>query len=442
MSYDLFDHMPIGVFILKKDFSVVFWNNILEGWTKISRDEIVGGNIFSYFPNLNQDKYVHRIADVFNGAPSTIFSSLLHKHVIPIERKNGIYRTQHTTVTPIPAKDGHVYALFSIEDVTDLSDRIQGVKNMRDQIQKEIEARKKAEKQLLLAASVFDISSEGIFIVAADSVIQSVNKAFSEITGYSSSEAVGNKPSILKSGFHGTEFYKQMWADLIKHEKWEGVIRNKRKNSEIYPQETSILAIKDDQCSITHYACVFRDITEREQHEEKLSKLSRTDGLTGIYNRRTFDESLSKEWSRGQREGLCLSLIMLDIDFFKPYNDFYGHQQGDACLRKVANTLTQTARRANDVVARYGGEEFGIILPATSEDNAVIVAERIRKNVESLKVPHERSKSGDIVTISIGLAALIPSRDKPDAILVEWADKALYKAKQAGRNKVVVFKDD
>ncbi|MCG6168278.1 diguanylate cyclase [Leptospira sp. FAT2] len=193
---------------------------------------------------------------------------------------------------------------------------------------------------------------------------------------------------------------------------------------------------------------LFEEMTRRKEREKELEKLtdqlqevnaylvaiSRTDALTGLYNRRYFDEVLATEWKRCWRTGTSVALLMLDIDHFKLYNDTYGHQGGDQCLKQVAAAIRDCARRAGDVAARYGGEEFAIILPETSESNAVVVSRNILEKVEKLAIPHSASKTDSIVTLSIGMATLSPSPENSIAELIERADKALYLAKEEGRN--------
>lgn len=162
------------------------------------------------------------------------------------------------------------------------------------------------------------------------------------------------------------------------------------------------------------------------------------DGLTNIPNRRRFDEALEVEWKRAQRSALPLALVMVDIDYFKRYNDHYGHGAGDVCLKKVATVLTECVARPSDLVARYGGEEFVMLLPETDAAGAQAIAEHFRNEVESLRLPHEDSDVSRWVTVSVGLAALAPGSDTSPATLLEEADKALYRAKQAGRNQVCV----
>jgi two-component system chemotaxis family response regulator WspR len=167
-----------------------------------------------------------------------------------------------------------------------------------------------------------------------------------------------------------------------------------------------------------------------------LQKLSSLDGLTGIANRRSFDETLSKEWNRSMRNSKSIGLIMLDIDFFKLYNDHYGHQGGDDCLKSVAECLDGSIHRDTDFLARYGGEEFSVILPETHLEGAIKVAETIRENIETLELPHAKSKVSDFVSISIGVSAVIPLMATEPEILITAADQALYRAKENGRNRV------
>lgn len=190
------------------------------------------------------------------------------------------------------------------------------------------------------------------------------------------------------------------------------------------------------------------DISDRKFAEEalqeankELQRLAMVDGLTQIANRRRFDEYLNKEWRRMKREGNKLALILCDIDFFKPYNDNYGHQEGDICLQRVAQTIHSVIKRPGDLAARYGGEEFAVILPNTHAEGAVRVAERIREKIQQLKIPHAQSSVDQYVTLSMGVSCVIHNQEFNAGDLVNAADDALYKAKAQGRNRVIVNAD-
>lgn len=176
--------------------------------------------------------------------------------------------------------------------------------------------------------------------------------------------------------------------------------------------------------------------SELEQVNNKLETLSLSDALTGLANRRRFDDVLTTEWARSARAEQPMSVLMLDVDNFKPYNDHYGHQQGDDCLRRIATVLKARIHRTTDLAARYGGEEFSVILSSCTEQNAARIAEQIRAEVEDLQISHHHADSG-VVTISIGVATLVPSPGNVAEELLRQADIALYNAKRQGRNQVV-----
>lgn len=175
-----------------------------------------------------------------------------------------------------------------------------------------------------------------------------------------------------------------------------------------------------------------------QKTNSELERLSSLDGLTGIANRRSFDETLEKEWKRAQRENTLLTLILIDIDYFKPYNDSYGHLQGDECLSLVAQALDKMATRPTDLLARYGGEEFVLIAPMTNHDGARQLAQNMHKAINDLDIEHKFSKVSDKITISQGLVTLTPSDELSTIDMIDMADKALYEAKEKGRNRFVV----
>ena len=183
------------------------------------------------------------------------------------------------------------------------------------------------------------------------------------------------------------------------------------------------------------------NISERKKAEKQIARLQKEleqlsfqDGLTGIANRRMFDMVLEREWARAQREQLPLSLIITDIDYFKQYNDHYGHLEGDACLIRVADALNNVSRRSMDLVARYGGEEIVLLLPETTKDQAIQLAQQCCNTVYKLQIPHESSLTEKIITLSVGVDTVIPTIESLDVSIIESTDKLLYRAKENGRN--------
>ncbi|NJL42978.1 MAG: diguanylate cyclase [Pseudanabaena sp. SU_2_4] len=194
---------------------------------------------------------------------------------------------------------------------------------------------------------------------------------------------------------------------------------------------------------IDEAVCIVRDITERQRTEmalhtanQELERLAHLDGLTEIANRRQFDTYLRREWLRLMREQASLSLILCDVDFFKKYNDTYGHLAGDGCLQQVAKAIASVVKRPADLAARYGGEEFAVILPNTNLFGATHIAKQIRRAVKGLEICHDTSQVGQHVTLSLGVTSLIPTADAEPTVLVDAADCALYQAKQKGRDRL------
>lgn len=202
--------------------------------------------------------------------------------------------------------------------------------------------------------------------------------------------------------------------------------------------------LRDEQGNVSSLVGFMFDIRERKRSEDqlaqlqaKLEELSYQDGLTGVANRRMFDTVMEREWSDARRQQRPLSLIILDIDYFKQYNDHYGHLQGDECLRRVAQTLLTASTRTRDFLGRFGGEEFILILPDTDAQSATSVAERCRNLILEQHIEHERSGIGEKLTISAGVATIVPSASSDRVEFLELVDKRLYRAKQQGRNRIV-----
>lgn len=298
--------------------------------------------------------------------------------------------------------------------------------------------------QALLAQAIGQ-TLQGFLLTDAAGAVLYANQAVSLLTGYENHEVVGNTPKLFQSGKHGTSFYEKMWKSLREDGHWQGEVWNRHKSGDVYVIWLSLSALPAEDEAGLFYCGIFHDITERKRQEHKLrlenrslEKLSMVDALTGISNRRAFDRCLEKEWERGARSGQPLSLLLIDIDHFKLYNDQHGHQKGDEALRLVASLLGDSVSRAGDFIARYGGEEFGVILPETELEEAVMIAQTLRDCVASAGIPHLGSGVSPVITISVGCSTMLPAGGGSWEELLQAADNALYAAKERGRNRVQI----
>lgn len=221
---------------------------------------------------------------------------------------------------------------------------------------------------------------------------------------------------------------------------WAGLMFSSRLRRELAEQER--LRAEITNANILLEDKVRARTIELENANRKLADLSVTDSLTGLANRRRFDKVLQTEWRRAARQNIPLAVAMIDVDKFKAYNDHFGHQAGDECLRRIATVLRNCVQRSGDLIARYGGEEFVIILPGVTSKDAALLGENIRRTTMAEKLKHTEASSCGLVTISIGIASRIPQHDEKADILLHQADAALYRAKHQGRNMVVIAPDN
>ena len=302
--------------------------------------------------------------------------------------------------------------------------------------------RDQALEDLRLAATAFD-AQEAMFITDEKSTIQRVNKAFTEITGYSEAEVIGASPRLLKSGRHDRAFYEAMWQALETQGYWRGEIWNRRKNGEIYPQWQTITAVKNDQGEVTHYISSFQDMTERKQAEAHIEQLAYYDILTGLPNRTLLMDRLQHELALSMRNNAHGAVLFLDLDRFKTINDSLGHSIGDDLLRQAAKRIESQVRTA-DTVARLGGDEFVIVLAQLSDNTeeagfaAQAVAEKIR--IELGKPYHLHDHEYQF-TPSIGITLYPEGNETIDDVL-KHADAAMYQAKSSGGNSIRFYQPD
>lgn len=282
-------------------------------------------------------------------------------------------------------------------------------------------------------------SNDVIFRCGVDGTAFYVSPSSVQLFGWTPAEMVGKGPA----DFVVPEDLPAIMAAQGNHEAGgdSSVVsyRVRRKDGSTVWVEGSARMVNDPVTGDHNLVIAMRDISDRKQLEDRLYELATTDGLTGLANRRAFDEALDTEWRRTKRASGQLSLLLIDLDYFKGFNDHYGHQVGDDCLRAVASTIRTTVRRPGDLPARYGGEEMAVILPNTDMPGAVTIAETIRAAVEALRIPHAENGALKLVTISTGVATALSrvggSIQMP-AGLLQAADIALYKAKSNGRNRV------
>lgn len=297
-----------------------------------------------------------------------------------------------------------------------------------------ITAQKLGEEDQRMLAAIYSNASEGIMVTDRNGVILTANDAFCRMIGQTEKELIGKTPRMLKSGRHDSQFYAEMWKNLHETGSWRGEIWNRLSDTDIKPYAVSISAIRDGQGAITKFAAIYFDISERKELEETLRSHAELDALTGMFNRRKFDDLLKREWRQARRASQQLALIMFDIDHFKQFNDTCGHQQGDERLRQVAMIIQESLGRPTDHAARYGGEEFVVILSASGAEGALHVAERIRRRIQ------EKGSTGTMpLTISGGVATLTDCELDDCNQLVLLADKAMYKSKTDGRNRVTAY---
>lgn len=293
--------------------------------------------------------------------------------------------------------------------------------------------------ELAIAAETFE-SNMGVIITDGRQVMQRVNQAFCEITGYTADEVLGHTPHILSSGRHDGVFYRDMMQALNEHGKWQGEIWNRRKNGEIYPEWLSISAVRDAHGTLRHYVGVFSDISWRKKAEQQIEQLAFYDPLTGLANRRLLLERVASSLSSAARRGLWGGLLFIDLDHFKDINDTLGHEAGDRVLQIISQRIRSMLREV-DTAGRLGGDEFLVLIEATHPDReaaalgAKVVADKL---LAAMGQPCELGHQTYNVSGSIGISLFCDSHTAAEDLLKE-ADLAMYQVKQSGRNNICFF---
>jgi diguanylate cyclase (GGDEF)-like protein/PAS domain S-box-containing protein len=285
-------------------------------------------------------------------------------------------------------------------------------------------------------------SSDMVMRIGLDERLHYVSPSCARVVGWTDDQLTGT-PALAGVNADDLPRVQRIVAALKQGEIEETKIiyrTRHRQKAEIW-LETALRATRDPATGrIDGVVAISRDMTEHKDLEEKLAALASLDGLTGLANRRHFDEILRDEWARARRDGTALSLLLMDVDHFKRYNDLYGHQAGDECLGSVARIIAGQAQRPSDLAARYGGEEFVLLMPGTDAAGCEQVGERIRQSLHDLRLPHATNPPSKCVTISLGGATGWPNAEQPadQTSLIAAADSALYAAKSLGRNRLVM----
>ncbi len=302
----------------------------------------------------------------------------------------------------------------------------------------DVTSRKQAEKKLQLDAQVFESATEGVMITDAEQRILDVNRAFTTITGYTREEILGENARILQSGRHEESFYKEMWRSVLERGSWQGEIWDRRKNGEVYPKWLSVSAVPDEHGQVIRSIALFSDITAVKQTQEQLYHMANYDSLTGLANRRFFQDRLEQSLQDARRSGEMVAVMFIDLDGFKLINDNMGHRAGDALLRAVADRIRENVRDS-DTVARMGGDEFTVLVPRLRDSqHAAMVAQKILARVAE---PVALEQQELFTSSSIGIA-VYPDDAADVEGLLHSADTALYRAKERGKNGYQFYSRD
>ena len=292
----------------------------------------------------------------------------------------------------------------------------------------DIREAKASRKEIEKLSKVVEQIDDSVMITDKTGMITYANKAFFDETGYTKEDVIGSTPRVLKSGKYDVAFYKKLWATILRGDIYKDTLINKKKNGDLYYEKKTITPLKDDENNLIGFVSSGKDVTLETMMHQEMEHLASIDKLTGIYNRHKFEELFSLEAERARRFSSPLSLILLDIDHFKSVNDTYGHDIGDDVLKHLSSIIKSNIRQI-DIFARWGGEEFLVLSPGTNLTEVKTFAEKLRLAVEQASFP-----SVDNVTVSIGLSEF--ETGDTFSNLFKRADKALYFAKNNGRNQV------
>lgn len=402
------EQSPVSIETTNVEGVITYVNQRFIESTGFERDELVGNK-----PSILKSGF--HSAKLYDELWKTISSGKSWAGELYNKRKDGSKYWEKANIYPLKNIKSEINSYVAIkEDITQL---------------------KEDEKQLRLASTVFQTATEAVMVTNANNLIVAVNQAFTLITGYEESEVIGRKPTLLSSGHHDEDFYKNMNVELALSGTWKGEICNRRKNGEIYYEWLSITAIRDKLGELESYVSLFSDITVRKKAEDKIYQQANYDSLTGLANRNLFIDRVEQSLELSKRDNNSIAILFIDLDGFKSINDTFGHSKGDMLLKNTAERI-QSAVRATDTVARLSGDEFAIMLRS---DNDVYSNEKVATKVlNKLAAPYQLEEKEAHVTASIGIAIFPDDGQSSEELLVK-ADSAMYMAKEKGKNNVQFF---
>lgn len=395
----IFNKSPNGIALADLDTNFLLVNDSYSRITGFTKEELLRKSCIELTEEIDKENSKEMLKKVLDIGYVENFSK-------KCRGKNKIFEA-NTSVTLMPDKKKF---LLNMNDITKL---------------------KKAEKKI---AKYMDIMDRNVISSSTDldGVITEVSEAFCRLTGYSKDELIGKKHNILRHNDMKDDTYKLMWDSIVDNQIWHGEVKNIKKDGSSFWFNATIVPIFNDENIKTGYMAIREDITDKKIIEE----LSITDELTKLYNRRYFNEVFTKELNRAKRKNGSISLFMLDVDYFKLYNDTYGHQEGDSVLSKIGSVLSDFSKREGDFAFRLGGEEFGMLFHEDSFEEASRFANNILKAVEALEIPHVKSLTSKFVTVSVGLVHKNVDKTTTLEDIYKKVDNCLYEAKKLGRNRV------
>lgn len=404
----LVSHLPQKIFVKDCHSNYLSCNANYAADLGIETDQIAGRDDLEFFPRELAEKYRADDQAVIARGESSVF-----EEAYQVQGEARWIRT-----TKVPVRDEQNAVVIGLVGIIE-----------------DISERKQAEETQRLAASVFENSRDGIIVTDAERRIIAVNPAFSEVTGYTRAEAIGQTPRLLSSGRHDARFFRQMWRQLDEQGYWQGEIWDRRKNGDVYLELLSISVVKDAAQRVSHYIGLFTDISALKEAQSRLERLAHYDALTELPNRTLLTQRLEAAIARADQEGSLLAVAFLDLDDFKPVNDKHGHAVGDRLLMEVSGRL-KAALRGNDTAARLGGDEFLLILCDIHDLSQLTpILDRL---LASLSQPFAIMGQSFSISASIGVA-VYPWDGADGDTLIRHADQAMYRAKQAGRNGYHLF---